>query len=47
VAISTDGLTVTVTISNNLHLGYATCTAVWGFEGVQQAILEKAAVLLG
>jgi hypothetical protein len=46
VAISTDGLTVTVAISNNLHLGYTTRTAVWSFEGVQQAILEKAAVLL-
>jgi hypothetical protein len=39
-------ITVTVAISNNLHLGYATRTAVWSFEGVQQAILEKAAVLL-
>jgi hypothetical protein len=35
-----------VAISNNLHLGYTTRTAVWSFEGVQQAILEKAAVLL-
>lgn len=46
VAISTNGLTVTMAISNNLHLGYTTRTPVWSFEGVQQAILEKAAVLL-
>ena len=44
--ISIDGLTVTVAISNNLHLRYTTRTAVWSFEGMQQAILKKAAVLL-
>ena len=46
VAISIDGLTVTVAISNNLHLGHTTRTTMWSFEGVQQAILEKPAVLL-
>jgi hypothetical protein len=34
VPVSTDGLTVTVAISNNFHLGYTTRTAVWSLEGV-------------
>ena len=37
---------MTVAIPNNLHLRYTTRAAVWSFESVQQAILEKAAVLL-